>query len=141
MNWQELSTTSHYQTAMAIEHELQEGHVEEATTGMQELIEALSRSEKRTLKNQLIRLMTHTIKWKSQPERRTRSWSASIDNAREEIIDIQEETPSLTNTVILDMWEKCFRSAKREAEAEMDKKSEISELSWPEVFEEQYQMS
>lgn len=138
MNWQELSATSHYQTAVAIQQELQKGHVQEATNGIMELIEALSRSEKRALKSQLIRLMTHIIKWKSQPERRSRSWVATIYNARREIKDIQEETPSLTNGVILEMWKECFQAATLEAEGEMNRDSEISELSWEEVFEKEY---
>ena len=53
-------------------------------------------------------------------------------------MDIQEETPSLTNSVILEMWEKCFRIAQREAEGEMNQKSSVSEVSWEEVFEKQY---
>ena len=140
MNWQELSATSHYQTATEIKDKLQEGNVQEARIGIEELIEALARSEKRALKNQLIRLMMHIIKWKSQPERRSRSWSASIQNAREEILDIQEEIPSLTEAVILEMWEKCFRAAKREADGEMNRESQVSELSRKEVFEDQYEL-
>ncbi len=136
INWQELSTTSHYQTAVAVQHELQNDNIHEATAGIQELIDALSRSEKRALKSHLIRLMMHIITWKSQPEKRTQSWV--IYNAREEIADIQEETPSLTNIVIQEMWEKCFRAAKRGAEGEMSQKSQVSELSWEEVFEELY---
>jgi hypothetical protein len=140
MNWQELSVTSQYQTAMEIKDRLQEGDVQEATLGIEELIEALSRSEKRALKSHLVRLMMRIIKWKSQPERQSRSWSATIQNAREEIFDIQEETPSLTNDVILELWEKCFRAAKREAEGEMNQKSHLLALSWQEVFEEPYEL-
>jgi hypothetical protein len=39
MGWQELSTSSHYQTAVAIEQELQKGNIQEATAGVKELIE------------------------------------------------------------------------------------------------------
>ena len=138
MNWQELSTSSHYKTAVAIGDTLGEGNFEEAKNGIEELIEALSRSEKRALKSQLVRLMVHVLKWKTQPEKRSRSWSATIYAAREEIADIQDETPSLTNAIIEGMWEKCFRIAKREAEAEMNQKSALSGLSWQEVFEESY---
>jgi hypothetical protein len=42
----------------------------------------------------------HVIKWQSQPERRSLSRIAGIKDAREEIVDIQEETPSLNNNVI-----------------------------------------
>ncbi|QTA79484.1 DUF29 [Desulfonema limicola] len=135
MNWQELSTTSHYQTALKVENELLSGNIKNAAAGIRALIEALGRSEKRALKSQLIRLMMHVIKWKMQPERRSRSWAASICNAREEISDIQEETPSLSDSVIKNMWDKCFKAAKREAEGEMNKKVLIDDLSWEDVFE------
>jgi len=141
MNWQALSSTSHYQTAKAIEQELRIGNTQEATIGIQELIDALARSERRALKSQLVCLMMHIIKWKSQLEKRSRSWVASIYNAREEIVDIQAEIPSLTNVVIQEMWEKCFQAAQREAEGEMNKKSELNLLSWNEVFEEVYEIS
>jgi hypothetical protein len=134
MNWHERSSTSHYQTAVAIAQELQAGNTQEAATGIQELIEALSRSDKRALKSQLVRLMAHVIKWQSQPEQRSRSWLAAIHNAREEIADIQEDTPSLTNAVITAMWEKCFQAAKRQAEGEMNQEAPVSALSWEEVF-------
>ena len=44
MNWRELAITSHYQTAVAIKNELEQGHIEESTAGIEELIDALSRS-------------------------------------------------------------------------------------------------
>lgn len=138
MDWQVLSSSSHYKTAVAIKNELQNGNMKEAYTGIEELIEALSRSDKRTLKSQVIRLMMHVIKWKSQPERRSFSWVASIKDAREEITDIQEETPSLTNQVIQDMWNKCLQIAIRDAQGEMNKKTDIKVLSWKEVFEDSY---
>ncbi len=69
MNWQELSAHSHYQTALAIQTELRKGNISEANNGIMELITALSRSEKRALKSQVIRLMKHIIKWESQPQK------------------------------------------------------------------------
>ena len=140
MNWQKLSSTSHYKTAMAVKNEIAIGNLPEAITGIEELIQALFRSEKRALKSQLIRLMLHIIKWQSQPERRSLSWIASIKDAREEIVDIQEETPSLNNNVIEELWEKAFIIAKRDAQAEMHKKSSLTALSWQEVFEDDYDL-
>jgi Domain of unknown function DUF29 len=139
MDWQELSAKSHYQTALGIEEELEKGDVREASAGLKELIEALGRSEKRALKSHLIRLMAHIIKWKAQPEKRTRSWAATIYNDQEEIRDIQDETPSLTNDVIEEIWEKCFQAAKREAEADMNQNTSVSQLSWEDVIEEEYE--
>lgn len=138
MNWQELSTTSHYQTAVAVEQRLRHGDVQEAAKGLEELIDALARSEKRALKSQLARLMLHVLKWKLQPEKRTRSWLASIHNARQEIADIQEETASLTRSVIDRMWDKCLLTAKRDAEGEMDTQLPDVTLSWEQVFETEY---
>jgi hypothetical protein len=138
MDWQELSATSHYQTALEIEDELEKGNIQEAAVGLKELIEALGRSEKRALKSHLTRLMAHIIKWKTQPEKQSRSWVATIYNAREEIKDIQEETPSITDELIEEIWGKCFQAAKREAEADMNRDSSVSDLSWEEVFEEEY---
>ena len=139
MNWQTLSTDSHYKTAVAIRSELAMGHVAEAAKGIEELIEALSRSEKRALKSQLVRLMLHVIKWQSQPEKRSPSWVASIKDARDEIADIQEETPSLNNAVIESLWDKAFVIAKRDAEAE-EEKSEVQSVSWQEAFGDEYEL-
>jgi hypothetical protein len=110
MNWKELAMTSHYQTAVAIKNELQQGNIEESTIGIEELIDALSRSEKRALRSQLIRLMMHIIKWQIQPERRSRSWQSTISNARIEIEDILEEEPHLKSQVSK-LWEKYFKAA------------------------------
>lgn len=139
-DWQVLSSQSPYKTATAIKQALEDGRSTEAIAGLEELIDALSRSDKRVLKSQLVRLMTHVIKWYTQPERRSLSWVASINDAREEIQDIQEETPSLSNEVILSLWDKCLAMAKRDAEAEMNKTSAITALSWSAVFEDDYRL-
>ncbi len=73
MNWQTLATASPYQTAVAIKQELDDGHLAVAASSLEELIDTLSKSEKRALKSQLVRLMLHIIKWQTQPERRSLS--------------------------------------------------------------------
>src|SRR3954447_18591398 len=117
MNWQEIAATSHYQTAVAIARELAAGHVQEASEGLEELINAVARSERRALRSQLIRLMMHIMKWRDQPGRRSGSWASSILQAREEIASIQEEVPSLNRPVIEGMWAACAKAASRQAEA------------------------
>jgi hypothetical protein len=141
MNWREQASLSPYQTAMAIEQELKAGRLDSATEGLEELIDALTRSEKRALKSQLIRLMAHALKWQTQPSQRSRSWAATIANAREEIADIQEETPSLTDEVIAGMWDKCFAAAKRQAEGEMNQECPVRQLTWAEVFATTYELN
>ena len=140
MNWQTLSTGSPYKTAVAIKQEIQEGRIAEAANGLEELIEALSKSEKRALKSQLVRLMLHVIKWRTQPERRSLSWVASIEDARDEIADIREETPSLNERTVQELWTKAFVIAKRDAEAEMGRGTDIETLTWDDVFATAYSL-
>ena len=138
-DWDWLAVCSHYQTAVTVQTLLTEGKSMEATAGLESLIEAMGRSEKRALKSQLIRLMLHIIKWKSQPEKRTASWAISILSARREIEDIQEEVPSLNRDAVESIWDKCFQAAVKEAETEMRKiKCYLTFLSWSEVFEDEY---
>jgi hypothetical protein len=139
MKWQDLASSSHYQTAVAVEAAIERGDIADAKVGIEELIDALSRSEKRALRSQLIRLMLHVIKWKTQPERRSLSWRATIRSARREIAEIQEHTPSLNRAVIEAMWQDCFEAAKDDAEGEMNQEAVIESLSWHEVFEQNYE--
>ncbi|MFN3394959.1 MAG: DUF29 domain-containing protein, partial [Candidatus Thermochlorobacter sp.] len=64
-----------------------------------------------------------------------------IESARNEIRDYQEETPSLTDESIKEMWETCFARAQRAAELDMQKKSAVQSLSWDEVFHDEYNLT
>jgi hypothetical protein len=140
MNWQAQASASHYLTALAVQRELESGNVGEAAAGIQELVEALSRSERRALKSYLVQLMTHVIKWQAQPERRSRGWAATIANARAEIRDIQEETPSLSDAVVRSLWDESFARATRQAEGEMNAPSPVKSLTWDDVFAAEYRV-
>lgn len=133
-NWHNLAITSHYQTAVAIKKELMAGNTKAAQNGLEELIEALGRSEKRALKSQLMRLMIHVIKWQTQPEKRTPSWVYAIESARMEIDDLLSDEPSL-KPELEKLFGQVFEKAKKLAEVEMNKKSNLVSLSWQEVFE------
>ncbi|MEG3936799.1 DUF29 domain-containing protein [Microcoleus sp. S36b_A3] len=141
-DWDWLAVCSHYQTAVTVQTLLKEGKSMEATAGLESLIEAMGRTEKRALKSQLIRLMLHIIKWKSQPQKQTTSWAISILSARREIEDIQEEVPSLNREFIASIWDKSFQAAVKEANTEMRKvECQLTSLSWSEVFEDEYNLS
>ena len=140
-DWEQLALYSHYQTAVAIHEDLQAGHMEDAMAGLEELIEALSRSDERALKSYLVLLMQHIIKWKVQPERRSTSWSATIEEAREQIRDLQEENPRFTDERLRTLWPKVLRSAIREAEKDINRKiHNTPPLTWAEVFETPYEL-
>lgn len=138
--WKALATSSHLETVKAIQRELEAGNLDEVEEGLNTLAESMSKQERRAVQSQLMRLMKHIIKWKTQPERRSVSWAVSIANARYEISESQEYEPSITNDVIKEMWEKAFRQAKKEAELEMQTKSAIDSLSWDEVFNDEYDL-
>ena len=140
MNWKELAIASHYQTAVAIQNELKQGHIQEISTGIEELIDALSRSDKRALRSQLTRLMMHIIKWQIQPEHRSRSWLITIENARIEIEELLEEEPHL-KPQISKLWDKCLTAANRLAKKETGIKHTINNLTPEEVFKTEYSLT
>jgi hypothetical protein len=111
---------SHYQTAVAVREALYSGKVQEAAQDIEELIDALSRSERRALESYLVRLMQHIITWQCQPIDRSRSWQNTIANARDAITEIREDTPSLTGDIIRRLWDRTLREAHREAESDTD---------------------
>jgi hypothetical protein len=138
VDWQELATTSPYHVAIAVRDVLREGNMENAMIGLEELIDALSRSDRRALESHLTRLMTHVIKWKVQPERRSRSWRNTILNARTAIMRLQRHVPSLNRSVIEEDWDELTEVARREAEGEMNLDILPLSLTWKEVFEDNY---
>ncbi|MBW4551220.1 MAG: DUF29 domain-containing protein [Aphanocapsa sp. GSE-SYN-MK-11-07L] len=60
-----------------------------------EEIEALGRQERQELRNRLGVLLGHLLKWRYQPEARSKSWAATVQEQRREIQDLLEDNPSL----------------------------------------------
>jgi hypothetical protein len=143
VNWQELATTSHYQTAVAIRDTLQEGNVGDAATGLEELIDALARADVRALRSHLVRLIQLIIKWQVRPQLRTQSWVATIAIQRQEIADLREENPRFTEAYIRErLWDRCVQLAVKEAERDMNRAiPEPPVLNWEDVFETDYQLA
>ena len=140
-DWEQLAFTSHFHAAVAIRQVLQAGDVEDAMVGLEELIDALSKSEERALRSYLVRLMQHIIKWKVQPEHRSTSWAATIREARDQVRDLQQEHPRFTDERIQALWPKVLRSAINEAERDMNKEiSNPPTLTWEEVFATPYEL-
>jgi hypothetical protein len=142
--WKDLAgrkhcTPTHAQNAIAIENDLAADRIESAQAGIEELIEALTRPDKRALKSQLIRLMRHIIKWKTQPEKRTPSWVYSIESVRMEIQDLLADEPSLKSHMET-LPEELFAKAKKLAEAEMNVKSYLAYITELKLFEAEYQL-
>ena len=60
-----------------------------------EEIESLGKQQRQELRNRLGVLIGHLLKWKYQPEKRSKSWRVTIQSQRREIEDILEDNPSL----------------------------------------------
>ncbi|PMR77329.1 DUF29 domain-containing protein [Billgrantia endophytica] len=58
-------------------------------------IENMGRGERRALISQMTRLLMHLLKWDHQPERRSRNWRLSIEDAQAKVARLLEDNPSL----------------------------------------------
>ena len=64
-------------------------------SNLAEEIESRGRSEKRELTNRLAVLLTHLLKWTLQPARRSRSWTNTIGEQRDQAELLLRDNPSL----------------------------------------------
>ena len=60
-----------------------------------EEIESLGRKERQELRNRLAILIAHLLKWQFQPQKRSRSWLATIRIQRLDTMDLLKDNPSL----------------------------------------------
>jgi hypothetical protein len=60
-----------------------------------EEIESLGKQQRQELRNRLSILIGHLLKWEYQPQRHSRSWSATIRIQRLDIADLLTDNPSL----------------------------------------------
>ncbi|MEG3848412.1 DUF29 domain-containing protein [Microcoleus sp. herbarium19] len=79
-----------------------------------EEIESMGRSEKRELKNRLIVLLMHLLKWEYQPEKRNQSWRNTIAEQRICIETLLEDSPSL-QPLIVEVFDNCYQKACQKA--------------------------
>lgn len=58
-------------------------------------VESVGGSEKREIRNRMVVLLAHLLKWKYQPGRRGSSWRRTIFDQRTQLVDIVQTSPSL----------------------------------------------
>ncbi len=142
IDWDELVSESYYETIWAIEEQIKAFDNQEALTGLHYLYENMNKKDKREFRSFMVLLMTHIIKWKIQPQKRSTSWVRTIYNARKEIQEKREDVPTLTQEHIEGVWQTCFEWAAENAKIEMGllRKDtfEPQPLTWQEVFEDEY---
>jgi hypothetical protein len=84
-----------------------------------EEIADLGGSIKREIRSRLRLLLMHLLKWAYQPEHRSGSWSSTVIEQRESLIDLIRESPSL-RTYPADVLAQQYTVARRLAAAETD---------------------
>ncbi len=84
-----------------------------------EELEAMAARQRNELASHLKNLLVHLLKWKYQPARRSGSWATTIDNARDAIDDLLEESPSLrgkSSQALSKAYPRALRDARRETQ-------------------------
>nr|WP_274600207.1 DUF29 domain-containing protein [Thiocystis violacea] len=86
--------------AMESARMLRTGQMSELNLGrIAEELEDRGRSEKQALSSHLKVLVLHLLKWRYQPAFRGLSWKLSITHARDEVMELLEDSPSLRATL------------------------------------------
>ncbi|MEH2240623.1 DUF29 domain-containing protein [Nostoc sp.] len=84
-----------------------------------EEIESLGRSDRRELKSRLEVLLQHLLKWQHQSSLRSGSWQNTIDEQRNRIADLLQESPSLKSypeEVLAQCYDRGLKAAINEIE-------------------------
>ena len=124
-----------YAWALAQAALLRGGRVAEADLAeIAEEIESMGKTEKRELVSRLTVLLSHLLKWQFQPEGRGNSWRLSIANARDEIIDLLDDNPSLRSQID-SVVRKAYLYAHRKAAIETGLAEEVFPAQCPWTFE------
>jgi Domain of unknown function DUF29 len=78
----------------------------------------LARSGRRELRNRLTVLMTHLLKCRLRPKKRSPSWLATIAEQRDQIAQLIEESPS-PQVYPAQILDRCYPAARRKAAEQM----------------------
>jgi hypothetical protein len=93
-------------------------------------IEDVGKSEKRELASRMAVLLAHLLKWRSQPENRSKSWRATIVVQRKRIVLALNETPSLKSVMRNRDWQE---GVWLDAIAQAQKETGLAEPESPEA--------
>lgn len=80
-------------------------------------IEDLGRSERRSLKSNLIVVLVHLLKWQYQPEYRSGNWEGSVIEHRRRIMEALNDSPSL-KPYLDSIFAECYTQVVKQAKAE-----------------------
>ena len=82
-----------------------------------EELETMGRSEKRAVQSNLTVLLMHLLKYKYQPNKRSRSWRSTIVEYRRRLLILFKDSPSLRGYA-QDIFAECYQDARQDAATE-----------------------
>ena len=80
-------------------------------------IEDMARSQRRSLKSNLVVVLLHLLKWQYQPEKRSSSWELSLLEHRNRLQDDIQDSPSLQpyfESILAQAYMRAIKQAKAE---------------------------
>ncbi|MEH2446172.1 MAG: DUF29 domain-containing protein [Nostoc sp.] len=95
-----------------------------------EEIADMGRSERRSLKSNLIVILMHLLKWQFQPDKRSGSWEGSIIEHRRRVKEALDDSPSLKFYLEI-VFAECYAQAVKQAKAETGLSMESFPLNCP----------
>jgi hypothetical protein len=116
-------TWTHEQAALLKEGRLDELDIEHLI----EELEDMGTSRERELENRLGILLAHLLKWQYQPERRSRSWEATIKEQRRRIERVLRKNPGLKSYL-----DEAFENAYGDARLIAVRETGLEENTFPE---------
>ncbi|GCL37847.1 hypothetical protein SR1949_29590 [Sphaerospermopsis reniformis] len=92
----------------------------------------LGKSQQRALQSALRLVLSHLLKWKYQPERRSKSWQVTITRERLNLDELLAESPSLRRFLTDDEWiNATYQRARKEAMVETGLSEEKFAIACP----------
>jgi hypothetical protein len=95
-----------------------------------EEVESLGQQQRQELRNRLSILIGHLLKWEYQPQRRSRSWLATLRIQRRDTLRLLKDNPSL-KPFLNDALMEAYENARDLAMAETDLPEQTFPLSCP----------
>ena len=109
---------------------------------LMEELESMGARERRELINRLKVLLAHLLKWRFQPERRSRSWEATIKEQRLSVQDLLDDNPSLGAMLEPQIIAKAYRLARlvavKDTNMEEDSFPQTCPFTWNEISDEDF---
>jgi Domain of unknown function DUF29 len=98
-------------------------------------IEAMARSERRSLESNLVVILLHLLKWQYQPNRRSTSWKLSVEEHRRRIRKLLRDSPSLKR-YLEEVFAECYEDAVKQASIETSIAVEVFAIECPDSIDQ-----